>query len=186
MLRRAVGASGHNGDVARIYKDVLHELHEVRYASRYVEIDFFRSMGRLTVPQLAFWFRSPNGEVSFTGKDILEGAEPWRQAYWSNFYDSLTTKLADWQHENEYRIIFHSLILEFPDKASRKLHYRFQDFEGIIFGLKTPPEDKVEIMRIIAAKCRSEGRSDFEFQQAYYSRQTGKIETAQLSLLKLD
>jgi hypothetical protein len=41
-------------------------------------------------------------------------------------------------------------------------------------------------MRIIGAKCRNAGRSDFEFHQAYYSRQTGQIETAQLPLLKLD
>ena len=186
MLRRAVGAQGRNGEVAPVYQDVLHELHEVRYASRYVEIDFFRSIGRLTVPQLAFWFRGPKGEVSSTGIDIMAGTDAWRQAYWSNFYGSLTTKLADWQHENEYRIIFHSLIFEFPDRASRKLRYRFEDLQGIIFGIKTPPEEKVEIMRIIGAKCRSAKRSDFEFYQAYYSRRTGRIETAELPLLKLD
>jgi hypothetical protein len=78
------------------------------------------------------------------------------------------------------------LIFEFPDRTSRKLRYRFEDLEGIIFGIKTPHEAKVEIMRIIGAKCRNAVRSDFEFHQAYYSRQTGRIETALLPLLKLD
>lgn len=186
MLRKVVGARGTSGEVTPIYNDVPNELHEVRYAGQYVEIDFFRAMGRLTGPQLSFWFRSPKGEISSTGSDVMEGAEVWRKAYWSNFYEALTTKLEDWRHENEFRIIFHSMTMEFHDKPSRKLRYRFEDLQGIIFGIKTPPEHKIEIMRIIGAKCRDEGRTDFEFYQAYYSRQTGRIETAQLSLLKFD
>jgi hypothetical protein len=186
MLRTTVGAKGANGKITPISNDVSHELHEVRYAGRYVEIDFFRSMGRLTGPQLSFWFRGPKGEISSTGSDLIEGAQVWREMYWSNFYEALTTKLKDWQHESEYRIIFHGMMMEFPDKPSRKLHYRFKDLQGIIFGIKTPPEHKIEIMRIIGAKCRDEGRTDFEFYQAYYSRRTGRIETAQLSLLKFD
>jgi len=52
--------------------------------------------------------------------------------------------------------------------------------------MKTTAEDKIRIMKVIAQKCRAEGRTDFEFYQAQYSRQTQKIELAPLTLLKID
>jgi hypothetical protein len=51
--------------------------------------------------------------------------------------------------------------------------------------VKTAAEDKIGIMKIVEQKCRSEGRTDFEFYQARYSRQTRKIEFVPLTLLKL-
>jgi hypothetical protein len=40
-------------------------------------------------------------------------------------------------------------------------------------------------MRIIEQKCRAEGRKEFEFLQAHYSRRSQKIELAPLSLIEL-
>lgn len=186
VLRRIVGARANQGAVAPAYEDVPCELHEVQYRGQYVEIDFFRSMGRLTGPQLAFWFRDSNGGISATGRDLIEGSEAWRHEYWGNFDRAITTKLADWQHESEYRLTLHSMVMDISDRNLRKLRYRFEDLQGITFGMKTPVQDKVAIMRIIEAKCKRDGRRDFEFQQAYYSRQTSQIATTQLSLLKFN
>jgi Protein of unknown function (DUF2971) len=184
MLRTAVGIGGHKDAAAPIYNDVAHELYEVRYSGQYVEIDFFRSMGRLTRPQLAFWFMDSKGGTSSTGRDLMEESERWRQEYWANFHNTITTKLPDWKHESECRITLRSDIIDLSEKANRKLRYRFADLEGIIFGIKTPHQAKIEVRRIIESKCRKEGLKDFEFHQAYYSRQTGKIETSRLNLLK--
>jgi hypothetical protein len=68
---------------------------EVRYADRYLEIDFFRSLGTLIPRQLAFWFRGSDGAMSATGTDLVYGTDEWRKQYWENFHMSVTTKLKD-------------------------------------------------------------------------------------------
>jgi len=66
----------------------------------------------------------------------------------------------------------------------RKATYDFASLDGIIFGIMTPTEKKVQIAKMIENKCRKHGRKDFKFYQAYYSRQFGRIEHHELSLLK--
>jgi hypothetical protein len=161
------------------------ELHKVQYLDRYAEIDFFRSLGRLTHPQLAFWFAAADGTISTTGLDLMQETEEWRRGYWQDFHAAGTTKLLDWQHEKEYRVTLHSMIANLANPTSRKLSYRFDDLQGIVFGIKTSTEDKLSIVRIIQDKCKREGRKQFEIQQAYYSRRTGKIATTPWDLLKL-
>ena len=73
---------------------------------------------------------------------------------------------------------------DFSDPSSRKLQYHFADLQGIIFGMNTSTSDKLRIMKIIEEKCRKEGRSDFEFHQAHYSRRAGKMEIAKMNLIK--
>ncbi|KVX93103.1 hypothetical protein WL09_03430 [Burkholderia ubonensis] len=68
----------------------------------------------------------------------------------------------------------------------RKLKYDFDDLDGIIFGIRTSLEDKLKISKVIEDKCRTLGRKDFKFYQAYFSRPTGKIEYSPMSLLKFD
>jgi hypothetical protein len=184
-LRQIVGITGSSGGSNLVYDFRPAELQEVQYRDRYAEIDFFRSLGRLTHPQLAFWFTGKGGAVSSTGLDLLKETEEWRQEYWDNFHQAITTKLTDWQHEQEYRITLHS-DFDLSDRLSRKLPYRLENLQGIIFGMKTPTQDKIDIVRIIEGKCRKEGREKFEFHQAYYSRQTGRIATTPLGLIKFN
>ncbi|MFZ0334907.1 MAG: hypothetical protein WAL69_12295, partial [Candidatus Acidiferrales bacterium] len=44
---------------------------------------------------------------------------------------------------------------------------------------------KLAIIRVIEDKCRKENRKDFEFYQAYYAKNMGKIEALPLNLIKL-
>jgi hypothetical protein len=71
-------------------------------------------------------------------------------------------------------------------RDSRKLKYAFNDLDGIIFGIKTSMEDKLKIIKIIESKCRKENRKDFKFYQAYYSKQKGIIDHAEMTLLKFN
>jgi hypothetical protein len=155
---------------------------EVQYADRYAEIDFFRSLGTLIPRQLAFWYRGDGGVMSATGR--LTGTDEWRKQYWENFHTTVTTKLKDWQHEREYRITLQSHTVDLSILSERKLRYRFEDLQGVIFGMKTTAEDKIAIARILQVKCEQTGRSDFEFHQAYYSRITGRIATTPWGLVK--
>jgi len=47
-------------------------------------------------------------------------------------------------------------------------------------------EDKLKIIKIIESKCRKENRKDFKFYQAYYSKQKGIIDHAEMTLLKFN
>jgi hypothetical protein len=77
-------------------------------------------------------------------------------------------------------------FLNFRDPAMRKLTYHFSDLSGVIFGINTPTEAKLEICKIIEEKCRTENRTDFKFYQAFYSRSTSTIEHAEVGLLKFN
>jgi hypothetical protein len=138
-------------------------------------------LGTLIPRQLAFWYRGDGGIMSATGR--LTGTDEWRERYWENFHTTVTTKLKDWQHEREYRITLQSHTVDLSILSERKLQYRFEDLQGVIFGMKTTTEDKIAIARIIQAKCKQTGRSEFEFYKAYYSRITGRIETTPWTLV---
>jgi Protein of unknown function (DUF2971) len=184
-LGRVVGTSGIKESSSQVYEFLPLELHDVIYRDRYDEIDFFRSLGRLTHRQLLFWSRAANGATSSIEVDLLQDSEEWRQAYWESFHSAITTKLKDWQQEREYRVALHSMISDLSDRASRKLRYRFEDLQAIIFGMKTSTEDKVAIVRLIHEKCNRAARKDFELYQTYYSRQTGKVAITPWDLVKL-
>jgi hypothetical protein len=110
--------------------------------------------------------------------------EEWRKQYWDTFHAGVTTKLTDWEHEQEYRITLQSWVADLSIPSERTLRYRFEDLQGIIFGMNMSVADKATIVRIIASKCAEIGRTDFQFYQAYYSRLTGKVETALWDLVR--
>jgi hypothetical protein len=185
VLWQKTGISSVRGVLKDIYGEVFHELTKVTYQERFVEIDFFRSLGNLTGEQLGFWFSDGDGKVSATGLDLVTGAKSWRSEYWDNHQRMMTTKLPDWEHEDEFRLVLSGLTIDFSNKADRKLKYRFEDLDGVIFGMNTPLEDKLAIMRIIESKCIEKGRKDFDFYQATYSSVKGSIEIVKLDLIKL-
>ena len=148
-LNRLIARGTHQGKETFKYANIPQRLYPVQYQTRFPEIDFFRSLGKLTASQLAFWFRSPDGAQSATGEDLLKGSEEWRKQYWDIFHKSVTTKLIDWAHEGEQRITLHSGLADLSQDASRKLKYRFEDLQGIVFCLKTSLQDKMAISRIV-------------------------------------
>ena len=72
----------------------------------------------------------------------------------------------------------HRIIVE-----SRKVKYDFNDLEGIIFGIKTSNQDKEKIIDIIREKCLENGRKNFDFYNAEYSHESGKIECVKIDII---
>ena len=166
------------------YGKIKHIFYKIDYEKKYVEVDFFRSLGNLLRPVLTkFWYTNDSGSKSAC-TDVFDSVEDWRKKYWANFYQGITTKLKDWGYEKEYRLILDSFFMDLSNPMSRKLKYDFDDLESITFGIKTSTKDKLKIMKIIEAKCRRENRRDFKFYQAYYSERKGSIERMEMSLLK--
>jgi hypothetical protein len=185
-LYRAQSWSASTEGTTAHYAYVPHQFEAVRYTHDYPEIDFFASLGTIPRPKLAgFWYAGPDGKLSASADQIFKNEEEWRRDYWNAFRIGATSKTSDWAHEREHRLILTSNLVSFDDKASRKLKYRFSDLAGIGFGMKTAAEDKIRIMKIVQEKCRSESRTDFEFYQAHYSRQTRRIELLPLTLLRV-
>ena len=164
---------------------VEHQFLEIKYDNDHLPIDFFRSLGRLPIPTLKrYWYGDANGGRSACGDDIFNTENEWRAQYWESFHHAITRKLKDWSYEQEYRLVLSGSFLDFSDQKSRVAKYDFDDLEGIIFGIKTPSQKKLEIFKIIEEKCRASGRDDFKFYQAFYSRELGTIEHAEMPFLK--
>ena len=157
--------------------------HDVVYGSAYRPVDFFRSIGRLPFADLkSAWFSNADGTISPRVKDIAEDADTWRAAYWEPFYLHASSKLGAWQHEKESRLVLHSNFGEI-EPSDRKLSYTFDSLEGIIFGARTPMDDRLRIMSIIDKKCTEAKRNDFNFYQARYSAQGGEMKIDKMSFL---
>ncbi len=168
----------------RNYGEPLHKFKKINYVERFVEIDFFRSMGGIQTGALhKDWYRDEKGNVSSYADEIFSNEGEWRSRYWEAFEATVTTKFCDWGHEDEYRLILHDTLRALKDPADCKLVYDFSDLAGIVFGINTTLDDRMNVAKVILAKCKAVGRTDFEFAQAYYSGQTGKIETHPLNLL---
>ncbi len=158
---------------------------KINYTNQFPTIDFFRSLGRLPVGQLMRqWYTDPEGNRSQCSAHMKDkdSEDAWRRDYWVNFDSSFFVKLKDWEYEREQRLLLSSGLESFSEPESRKLKYRFEDLEAIIFGMKTSIQDKVKIMKIIDSKCQVNNRQDFDFYQAQYSPSLGKMEIRKLDI----
>lgn len=163
-----------------------HKLIPIDYENGYGQIDFFRSLGRLSKHILdTVWFSS-KGKISECAENMYKSEEQWRKKYWNNFFRDITVKTEDWEYEKEYRIILSSSLDSYSNKESRIFTYDFQSLAGIVFGIKTSTEDKIKILKIIEKKCEETGRKDFKLFQAYYSNEEKSIKYAELSLIKFE
>jgi Protein of unknown function (DUF2971) len=142
QLNRVIGFSGSGP----LYGKVDHDFHQINYTKGHVPIDFFRSLGRLPRPTLwKFWFTDKGGRQSACADAMFRSGDEWRKAHWENFLHGITGKLEDWSYEKEYRLILNDgEVLDFSYPNTRKLKYDFNDLEGIIFGINTPNDKKLD------------------------------------------
>ncbi|MDH3355378.1 MAG: DUF2971 domain-containing protein, partial [Chromatiales bacterium] len=150
-------------------KNVM-ELHSIDYEEGFGEIDFFTSIGSLPIPVLnKMWYVDENKNLNSCAHEMNADENAWRSNYWSNFIRDIKIKSKDWEYENEYRLILNSSITDLSEKDRRTLTYDFSSLKGIIFGINSKEEDKLQVMKIIEEKCLNSSRDDFKFYQAYYS-----------------
>lgn len=181
-LRCVNGASFAAGRHSFTSGAVTFAFEPIRYTDRPPEIDFFRFLGQLTWPQLQRdWLTDSGGNKSERLRDALLNTDAWRKELWELFRASATTKMRDWSHEMEYRIVRVDLLGAIA--TNRYATYDFADLAGIVFGINSTPEEQCRILEIVERKCRETHRSDFEFSQVRYSRFSGALEVVPLTLL---
>jgi hypothetical protein len=176
---------GFNGNLIKGSKPLL--FRNIRYQNKHTEIDFFKSIGRMNIGELMhYWYTDKDGNKSKCCSHIDLNDDVWSEKYWDNFMESITTKLSEWEYEAEHRIIIHGDFYNYDMPESRKLKYNFASLEGIIFGINTSDDDKLKIISIIGQKCKILQREDFNFYQAYYSKDKGKIERYKFNNIKIN
>lgn len=141
------GRIGWQGSEPR-YGQISAPLYAVEYESPPPEVDFFRFLGTLPRPKLmSAWHSSPGGETSPMVDEILRDVDAWRENLWDHFHSKTTTKLEQWKHEQEIRMVLPDL--SGSDDSIRKVNYDSSQLAGVIFGLRTKLEDRYEVMRIL-------------------------------------
>jgi hypothetical protein len=173
-LSGVIGSSASVGspDIHMQRGPIAGTLHKVQYKSRAPQIDFFQFLGRLPRPSLEkAWYMDESGRPSGVVDAILKDENAWREALWSSFREMATTKLSDWAHECEHRIVLPDLLGS--RSKHRKVRFDFSQLIGIVFGVRAPIADKLEVMRLVEAKCRKLGRTNFLFYQMRYSASRG-------------
>lgn len=154
--------------------DIRGELYPVTYANKPPEIDFFQSLGTLPPVKLdRAWHANRDGKRSPIIDAAATDKAAWRAAYWESFNRTATTKLTDWKHEEEWRIVMSDIMGLRTDIADANFEYDFSCLVGIVFGLRTKQHHKLAVMKLIAAECERAGRSDFEFHQMTYAPSKG-------------
>ena len=145
--------------------------YKVDYTDTFVEIDFFRSLGRLTIPTLEGWYHDENNSFSNIINEVLGNQDMWRTKYWDTYQKNGLIKTKDWQYEDEYRLILNAGMDREIDETYRLLKYDFNNLKGLIFGIKTTREEKLKI---------------FEFYQADYCHINKNIQHRKLGFIKFN
>ncbi|WP_213993903.1 DUF2971 domain-containing protein [Sodalis sp. dw_96] len=171
-------SSNHGHD----YKD--YQFHPIKYIPGFSTIDFFRMLKIFPREKVDSQWYNYEGKRSICADDKDQSIEDWRTVYRKEFYRDITKKSKDWEYEKEYRIILSDQFGDFPNSDNRTFSYDFNSLKGIIFGIKTKPEDKLRIIKIIKEKCSVYHRNDFKFYQAFYSSDKNCICYIELGLLK--
>lgn len=184
-LEGVIGAAGGLGDERPVKGEIAYPFAPVRYANDYPETDFFGNLGRLSRSKLTgFWYVGEDGQLSSRVADIVDEKDGWRQAYWARQNQIVATKLPQWAHEEEYRLILSGTLIDRErEPALRKLRYSFSSLTGVIFGMKMSQADKIAMLRILAQKVEVERHEGLRISQATFSHATGRIEIRPLSLL---
>ena len=109
-----------------------------------------------------------------------EAMPSWPHGHLNHFRAAIATKLFDWKHECEYRLVWENLHRgrggpsEGIPVEERRVKYEAEDLKGIIFGLNTPIESMLKVKKIIDHEYNGLRRENF----TYYRVQLvgGKLE----------
>jgi hypothetical protein len=160
------------------------KLEKVLYGGEYTNINFFEMLGRLNGIQMKYWFTDGNKKSQVLAY-IETDKDKWRQTYWEIFNKRYYTKTEEWDFEEEYRLRIESNLIEsYEFIDSRNLKYKFDNLEGIIFGIETSEIDKVSILEIISKKCVESKRNDIKIYQAYFDEKTKTIKSNELKIVE--
>ena len=167
------------------HKNVKLDLTQVAYDKTTISRNFFESIGEVAGSEISHWFYIDK-EVSAVWNKVQKNANAWHNQYWDDQKRSLSRKGEFWKHEEEYRILLSDMEKELTENSDRKLHYKFNILKGIVFGIRTPFEDKKKIVDILNRKCKENNQKNFPVYQAQYDKSGNYIEKVLFMTLPYD
>ncbi|MEN5214846.1 DUF2971 domain-containing protein [Pseudomonas pudica] len=159
-------------------------LMEVKYRSEFAAINFFTSPHNEQPEWVdSYWYRDQAGSVSSCAAWMSNVSDDVYVRHQYLFHKSHTTKTAHWQNETEWRVVIAGLPWS---REQRQIKYAFNQLEGLIFGINTPDEIKVKVIKKIAEHCAKYRRTDFKFYQAKFNDAYTEIEHELLRYVKFN
>ena len=144
------------------------EVEPIKYDARTIERNFFAALRHLNFLRAEDWLTGADG-VKSCKLDEQSAEDEHYDVYREKFY----RKLPAWRHEQEYRIFLPDKFHCYEEKFSRRIKYDLHALKGIIFGLLTPLDDKIEVIQRLVRLKKS--IRDFEFFQAEFNDETQNI-----------
>ena len=148
----------------------------IKYDAQIIERNFFDALKHLIFLRAEDWLTGADGSRSFK-LDERDTASDYDGVYREKFH----RKLPAWRHEQEYRIFLPDKFHRYEDKFARQMRYDLHALKGIIFGLRTSLDDKIELVQRLVRLKKSV--HDFEFFQAEFDDETQIISVREKFLL---
>lgn len=161
------------------------KFYDVDYQKRLIKINFFSNCLKIMQLQDELkndWILNENGNKSKIFAKMINDKEAWREDYERLVISIATRKDDDWKHEKEMRLILPDYWKDEIDGGGAAMEYDFSKLVGVIFGINTQEEVKVEIIQ--ALKNSKNLDSNFQFYQAYYNYINGKISKRKIPIIE--
>lgn len=154
-----------------------YEIYKINYSNLYPEINFFNSLGCLNETVINnFWLCNFDRTQFSKCCENYSNMDLWREKYHKKATEYICTKSEEWKYEEEYRVFIRSFLGLYEQDEDRKVQYRFEDLDAIIFGEKVSKEDKNKIIKIVEQHCKKSNIENFKFFDIYYSTITKQLE----------
>lgn len=148
----------------------------IKYDEQIIEKNFFDVLNHLSFLQAEDWLTGLDGVKSCKLLPLADASE-----YDDDYREKFYRKIGAWRHEREYRIFLPDKFYSYADKFTRNLNYDLKTLTGIIFGLRTTLDDKIELIKKLVRLRKS--LSDFEFFQTEFDDDTQAISIREKNLL---
>ncbi|WP_417832424.1 DUF2971 domain-containing protein [Terasakiella sp.] len=148
------------------------EVSDVEYGEAYPALNYFEHIGSsISVHDLIEYWLTKDGKRSCVYSKYFDNEDQWRDLYWKRFQQLSNFKFKDWKYENECRTIRRVM----SDK-DRLWNYNQQHLTGIVFGMHTPDDKVIEIIKAIAEKHYDGTLGEFSFYKANFSSQGNSMQ----------
>ena len=153
------------------------EVKPMKYSAEIIERNFFDTVRHLQFMREEDWLTGRSGTRSCKLDEHVETKE-----YDDDYEEKFFRKNVDWRYEHEYRIFLADKFYNYSNRGARSLQYDLAALKGIIFGIRTTLDDKLELIQKLVHLRKS--LHDFEFFQAEYNDETQVISVREKNLLK--
>lgn len=147
--------------------EAVAKLEKVEYTSSHEEVNFFESLSNVPQEDLDnYWYRGEGGDFS-TLAALGNARKIPREIPVQALDGSILKKMKVWEKENEYRLIVSPTTFSLENPANRKIHYKIESLDGVIFGIKTPMSVKAEVIKLLSTLSKKHSVNINVYQARY-------------------